>query len=85
MDLEPPKRQRFTPIPGEQIKNADGTYINNSLLQSPGDKANYKVTETEESIREPDALDNAKETEVSSLLQRVRWPIITSAHLTNTT
>lgn len=74
MHLDSPKRQRLTPVPGELSNDLDisESHVSGAILQPLSDSANSMVAEAEDVIAKSNSLDEQQETQVSSLLKKVR-------------
>jgi hypothetical protein len=84
MNPESSKRQRLTPVPGEQNAPLDGKHVSETVLNSSGEKPFPKASEAEEIIAKTDALDNQQESQISSLLTKVtKSPVSNSTYYTN--
>ena len=71
-----PKRQRFTPIPGE----SDPTHVSDTILHTSSGKAPSASEEVSEIITKTDILDDEQGSQVSILLKKVcfRFPFYTA-------
>jgi hypothetical protein len=64
------KRQRMTPIAGEQ-GDVDMSQVSDTVIHSSSDKAISNVVNTDEAIAKVNALDDQQENQVSMLLKKV--------------
>lgn len=67
---ESSKRQRLTPVPGDQIATMDVTRVSDTVMNSSDNKSLSKSIEVEEIISKTGALDDQQENQITSLLKR---------------